>query len=182
MAGDRYFINDPFGTHFLTLTIVDWVDLFSRPVYKSIITESLTYCTQHKGLVIYGWVLMSNHLHLLARTEPPHTLSAFLRDFKKFTSKQITAAIETQPESRRKWLLDRFSFEAKRSRRAEIYKVWKDDNHAMQCHTETFFRQKLTYLHTNPVRQGIVLEADHYLYSSAVDYSGMKGLVPVIVA
>jgi REP element-mobilizing transposase RayT len=179
MPGDRYFITDPFGTYYLTLTVVDWVDVFTRPVYKQIIVDSLNYCTQQKGLRLNAWVLMSNHLHLIARTEAPGTMSIFLRDFKKFTSKKVVSAIQSESESRREWLLDRFAFEAQRRGRAEQFKFWRDDNHAEWLHTPRFFDQKLQYLHANPVRQGIVEYPDEYLQSSAVDYAGRKGLVKV---
>jgi REP element-mobilizing transposase RayT len=84
-------------TYFLTLTVVDWVAVFTRPCYKQILVDSLRYCQQAKGLAIYAWVLMSNHLHLLASaTKEGISLSDILRGFKKFTSKKIVEAIEAE--------------------------------------------------------------------------------------
>ncbi len=74
---------------FVTDTVVDWVDIFTRPVYKHIIVDSLKYCQQHKGLIIYAWVLMSNHLHAIVGTTGDNALSDIWRDFKKFTSREI---------------------------------------------------------------------------------------------
>ena len=51
--------------YFTTTTVVDWIDVFTRPIYKQIILDSLTYCQQEKGLDIYAWVLMTNHLHMV---------------------------------------------------------------------------------------------------------------------
>ena len=51
----------PGNIYFLTMTVVDWVDVFTRPFYRHIITDSLNYCVKEKGLVIHAWVLMSNH-------------------------------------------------------------------------------------------------------------------------
>ena len=72
--------------YFLTLTVIDWVDIFIRPDYKHIIVDSLRHCQNEKGLELYAWCLMSNHLHLIAavREENRYTLSDILRDFKKF--------------------------------------------------------------------------------------------------
>src|ERR1700722_3416266 len=95
-------------TYFLTLTVVDWVDIFTRPVYKNIITDSLGYCIRDKGLQLNAWVLMSNHLHLVASATGKDSLSDILRDMKKYTSKKIVGTIELVPESRRDWLLYRF--------------------------------------------------------------------------
>lgn len=95
--------------YFITITVVDCVDIFTRPKYKHIILDSLTYCQQKKGLKIYAWVLMSNHLHMLVSVGQGHTLADVVRDFKKFTSKKILAELEEDmQESRREWMLEHF--------------------------------------------------------------------------
>ena len=88
--------------------------------------------------------------------------------------------MDTISESRKEWLLDKFSFEAKRTRRAENYKVWKDDNHAIDL-SHIDLMEKVNYFHNNPVRAGLVDFPEHYVYSSARDYIGEKGLVKVTV-
>ena len=180
MSGDRYRITDQHNPYFLTCTIVHWIDLFTRKDYRDIVVQSLNYCIEQKHLIVYSWVIMSNHVHLVVRCEPPGEMSAFLRDFKKFTSKKIADTIMEIPESRREWLLDKFGFEAKRTRRAENYKIWKDDNHAIDL-TDIDMMEKIDYVHNNPVRAGWVDVPAHYLYSSAIDYAGGKGLVKVVV-
>lgn len=72
----------------MTDTVVDWVDIFTRPKYKHIIIESLKYCQQEKGLIIYAWVLMTNHLHAIVGVDDSKNISEIWRDFKKFTSKK----------------------------------------------------------------------------------------------
>lgn len=176
---DRYIIADQEGTYFLTMTVVHWIDLFTRREYKDIVVDSLNYCVRQKGVILYGWVLMTNHLHLIARTEKPHTMSGFLKDFKKFTSKSCMEVIQNIQESRKDFLLDKFGFEAYITRRAEQFKVWQDGNHPVLLETQSFLLQRLHYLHDNPVRQGIVENPEEYIYSSAMDYSGRKGLVKV---
>lgn len=176
MAGDRYHIVAQHDAYFITCTVVEWIDIFTRVTHKQIIVESLIYCIEHKGLVLNGWVIMTNHIHLIAYCKPPHRMSDFLRDFKKFTSKKLAAAIADTPESRRDWLLDKFNFNARSSRRAENYKIWTDDNHAIHLQYVDAL-QKLFYIHDNPVKAGIVENPEHYLYSSARDYAGLKGLI-----
>ena len=181
MSGDKYFISDQHATYFLTFTIVDWIDVFTRKDYKEIIVDSLNYCIDHKGLDCFAWVLMSNHMHLIARANPPARLSDIIRDFKKYTSKKIVNTIETINESRREWLLHKFEYAAHSTGRAENYKVWRDDNHAICLDEAGWLEQRLNYIHQNPVRQLIVANECDYLYSSAYDYSGKKGLVKVTV-
>ena len=96
----RYKILDQNGLNYLTLTIVEWIDLFTRPVYKDIIIDSLKYCQEHKELKIHAYVIMSNHLHLILSTEASAGLSSILRSFKSHTAKQILKYLQdkTQPE------------------------------------------------------------------------------------
>jgi REP element-mobilizing transposase RayT len=174
MSGDRYYITDQHATYFLTFTVVDWIDVFTRPDYKTIITDALNYRSENKGWEINAWVLMSNHLHLVVKTQPPFRMSDTLRDFKKFTSKKILEAIKQSPESRREWLLDKFSYHARISGRAKDYKLWRDDNHAIYLDNATMTRQRIDYIHENPVVAMIVANAEDYLLSSANVYAGSK--------
>ena len=160
---------------------MDWVDVFTRPVYKHILLDSLRYCQKEKGLELYAWCLMSNHIHLIASAKEGANLSDILRDFKKFTNKAIITAIKEEPESRRDWLLDRFAFAGAKEVKVKNYKFWQDGIEAKEIHSNTFLEQKLEYIHQNPVRAEIVSEPDHYLYSSACDYAGEKGLLDVIL-
>lgn len=168
--------------YFITTTVVDWVDLFTRPKYKHIIVDSLAYCQENKGLKIYAWVLMSNHLHMIVSAGAETTVSDILRDFKKFTSKRILAELEVDPqESRREWMLDRYRFAAASDKKITNYRFWQDGYHPMLLYSHDFFLQKLNYIHQNPVRQEIVARQEEYLYSSAIDYAGGKGMLEVMV-
>lgn len=183
MSGDRYLITDQNACYFLTFTVVDWVDVFTRPVYKQIIVDSLNFCIEKKGLVVYGWCLMTNHIHLIAQAKQGHKLSHVIRDFKKFTANNVLKAIQDEPESRKDWMLYRFEFAGKFMKRIEKYHFWQDGSHAIYLdpYKPEMFKQRLNYTHQNPVRTGIVENAADYLYSSARDYCGTRGLVNVVV-
>ena len=166
------------------MSVVDWVDIFTREDYRYVIVDSLKYCQKEKGLEIYAWRLISNHLHLIASAKENGqiTLSDILRDFKKFTSKAITRKITEIPESRRKWLLDRFEFAGRYNKKIEYYKFWQDGNEPKEIFSTEFLKQKMAYIHENPVRAGWVFEPQHYKYSSAINYSGGNWLIDVIFA
>jgi putative transposase len=168
--------------YYLTLTVVDWVDTFTRPIYKHIIVDSKRYCQEQKGLELYAWCLMSNHLHLIAAGAEGVLLSDILRDFKKHTSKKITAAIEGEHESRRTWMLNRFEYAGRNDKKIKYYKFWQDGNEAKEVYSNEFLDQKLEYIHMNPVVAEIVDEPEYYRYSSARDYAGESGLLNVILA
>ena len=94
MSGDRYQIREQNSIHYLTFTVVDWIDVFTRIDYKQSIVQSLNYCIEHKGLEVYAWVLMTNHMHLIAKAKSNYRLSEIIRDFKKFTP--TSSAFATQ--------------------------------------------------------------------------------------
>ncbi|RDV14522.1 transposase [Pontibacter diazotrophicus] len=167
--------------YYLTLTVVDWVDVFTRPTYKHLLLESVRYCQKEKGLELYAWCLMTNHIHFIASAKEGSSLSDVLRDFKKYTNKVIINAIQQEPESRRVWLLDRFAFAGSRDAKIQKNKFWQEGNEAKEIHSNAFLEQKLEYIHQNPVKAEIATEPEHYLYSSARDYAGEKGLLDIIL-
>jgi len=168
--------------YFLTMTVVSWIDVFTRPVYKHIIVDALKYNQENKGLIIYGWCLMSNHIHIIAEADEGYHLSDILRDFKKFTSKAIVKEIEENPqESRRKWMLNEFEFAGRYKSNIKYYKFWQDGNEAKEIHSTSFLEQKLEYIHDNPVKAEIVENAVEYIYSSAKNYAGEPGLIDVVL-
>jgi len=102
MSDAGYQIRDQFAVHFITFSVVEWIDVFTRAQYADIVVESLRYCQLNKGLNVHAWCLMSNHIHLIVSTNEPKTLSEVLRDFKKFTSSRIIKVIETNTKESRK--------------------------------------------------------------------------------
>ena len=169
--GFAYKITDQQGIYFITATVVQWIDVFTRKEYKDIVIGSLEFCRKKKGLNIFGWVIMSNHLHAIVSCGEGFELSDTLRDFKKFTSTQITEAIENNPkESRKNWLVWLL-------KNKEGITFWQEGNHPEEIRTMDFFRQKLNYIHQNPVRSGIVEKEEEYIYSSARDFYDKKGLL-----
>ncbi len=89
MSEAGYQIRDQHAVYFITFSVIEWVDIFSRSIYSDIVVESLAFCQKNKGLNIHAWCIMSNHLHLIVSTKLSFALSDVLRDFKKFTSNQI---------------------------------------------------------------------------------------------
>ena len=167
------------SVYFLTFTIVGWVDLFTRKVYRDIVIESFRFCQENKGLDLFAYVIMSNHLHLIARSREGD-LSSVVRDFKSYTSLKFLEAIDNERESRRDWMKVVFGYHGKFAK-GQDFKIWRRDNHAEVIFSEQFFKQKLNYIHNNPVKAGIVERPEHYLYSSARNYAGLDALLDVIV-
>ena len=166
---ERYKIIDSSIPTFVTLTIVDWIDLFMRRRYMQVLDESLTYCIEHKGLKVHAYVYMTSHLHFIISSEGEE-LQNILRDFKKFTSKKLIETIKEIPESRREWLLDKFSFNAQVKERAKNYKVWQDGFHPVILDNGSKISQRIKYIHDNPVETGLVNHEKDWANSSYLVY------------
>jgi REP element-mobilizing transposase RayT len=176
-----YQIQDQNGLYFLTFQIVDWVDIFTRRIYKDVVIDSLKFCVDNKGLNLFAYVIMSNHIHLIASAEKGHNLSDIVRDFKKYTARLFLENMNEPFESRSDWMLKRFEFAAKRHKRNSKYQIWTHENHAVELISTKFVEQKLNYIHENPVRAGIVESPEDYLYSSARNYSSLPTFLNVIL-
>ncbi len=175
---EGYIIRDQTLPYYITATVVDWIDIFTRQTYRDSIIESLDYCIKNKGMILYGYVIMSNHIHLIIQSEDGK-LSDLIRDFKKFTAKNILDKIQAVPESRKEWMLERFKLAAEKHTRNKNYQFWQYGNHAEEIYSNKFMWSKLDYIHLNPVRAGLVEKASHYIYSSASNYINDSGLLKI---
>jgi len=179
----NYKIEDQNGLYFLTMTLVNWVDLFTRPIYCKIILDSLSFCQKEKGLNIHAYVIMPSHLHLILQTENPKGLSNIIQTFKSFTSKEILKYIKNYSniESRRYWLLKTFEYKAKYNKRDSKYQIWQRGNHPIVLFSPRAIRINLNYIHNNPVNSGFVNNPEHFRYSSASNYFDGTGLIDIVI-
>lgn len=166
--------------YYITMTVVGWLDVFTRKNHRDVLIESLKYCQKEKGLIIYAYVIMSNHIHMIVQTNEPHQIKDTIRDFKKFTSKKILFQIQNEPESRREWMLKIFEDEAEQSKKHKTYKFWQVGNHAIEVFTEKFIWDKINYIHENPVRAGLVKQQWDWIYSSASNYPDEESVLEVL--
>ena len=164
-------------SYYLTLTVVGWVDVFTRQSHKDALIESLRYCIKNKGLNVYAYCLMTNHLHMVVNCNEPFQLKDVIRDFKRHTVKTIIDQIINKPESRREWMLREFAEAGDKNARNKTYKFWKSGNHAIELFTEKFVWEKINYIHNNPVKEKFVKNPQQWLYSSASNYWFGKGLL-----
>ena len=160
----RYKITEKEGIYFVTSTIVEWMPVFTSQKYCDIIIESIKYCKVHKGLKLYAFVLMDNHIHLIVKAPE---LSDTLASFKKFTAKEI---IDQLKQDSKQWLLSQLAFYKKKYKTESDYQVWQEGSHPQLMLNEEMLRQKVKYIHCNPVRRGLVDSPEHWSYSSYRNY------------
>ncbi len=178
----------PDGLYFISFAVPGhdpgcaWVDVFTRRDYKDIMVESLCFCQKEKGLLLFAWVIMSNHVHLIARAAEGARLQDIIRDLKKYTSKQIIKAIEEHPgESRREWMLLFFSEAGESNSNNKDFQFWQQHNKPIALTTNEMIARYLNYLHENPVKEGYVEFAEDDVYCSAPAIAGKPGLLKLEV-
>lgn len=164
----KYKFVDPKGLYFISFATVEWIDVLTRPVYKDIIVDSLRFCQSTKGLLLYEWVIMANHVHVLAASKDGYSLSDILRDLKKFASGKIhTAIMQNATESRREWMLGRLVEAGLANNQNRAFQLWQQNNQPMLVDTDTSIDRVVDYIQMNPVKEGIVDLPEAYCNSSA---------------
>lgn len=121
---------------------------------------------------------MTNHIHIVCQSQTGK-LSDTVRDFKSFSTKEIIKYIEENVESRKEWLLYLSKFYANKTNQNKEYKLWTNDNHPEEIISADFLKQRVNYIHENPVRAGWVNEPQYYVYSSASNYILGEGIMDI---
>ena len=153
--------------YFITLTVVGWIDIFTRRRYCDLIIDNLKICIEKKGLIVYAYVIMPSHIHIVARQEEGK-LDTLLRDFKSYTAKKIIKLIIEEPgESRKDWLLHMFKYYGRFRKQNSEYMFWQKTSHPTELSYPSIIDQKMEYIYNNPVVAGFVTEPEAWLYSSA---------------
>ncbi len=158
------------GLYFVSFATVYWIDVFTRQLYFNVLVESVSYCRATKGMELYAYCFMPSHVHFIFRSnnEDP---SGLLRDFKNFTAKSVIGAIENNAqESRKEWLLKMFERAGKEKSNISKYQFWQHHNKPIELWSEKVIKQKIDYIHNNPVISGFVASPEDWKYSSARNY------------
>jgi putative transposase len=169
---------DPDHLYFITTTAVERVHIFSRDCIKQVIVKSLQFIHTQHWINLYAFVIMPNHIHLMVRFFPGYQLPGVMRDFKKFTSKQIFHSFEEHSDQEVLGFLSR----AAQSSPKQTFKVWEDDYDARNVFSSDFLWQKLEYIHHNPCRPQwkLAKKPEEYAWSSARYYiTGQHSIILV---
>jgi len=177
----KYKFRDKESIYFISFATVYWIDVFIRNEYKEILIDSWKFCQKEKGLDIYAWIIMSSHIHMIIGSRE-NKLEDIVRDMKSYSSRQIKRAIMEHPgESRKEWMLWMFERAGTKNSNNNNYQFWQQHNKPIELYNNEIMQQKLDYLHNNPVESGIVSRPEDYVFSSAGDYCGEKGLIDIIL-
>lgn len=173
----KYKFSDSSKLYFISFAVVHWIDLFIRKEYKDIVLDSWRFCQQEKDLEIYGWCIMTSHVHMIigSRGRP---LDKIVSEMKSYTSRSLRKAIEAHKgESRKEWMLWMMQRTGNKNGNNNDWQLWQQHNQPIELSIPEMFYQKLEYIHLNPVEAGFVEREEDYWYSSARDFNGKKGLI-----
>jgi putative transposase len=163
---ERYRIVEEASIYFVTYTVVEWLPVFTTEAACQIVTESMNYCHEGKGLCTNGFVIMPTHMHAIFFDElfDNERLQKSLADFRKFTGRRMCEYID-------RYMSEQFSRTLRTSSTAgRERRFWQPSRHVEGIQSERFWEQKLNYIHDNPCRKGFVSKAEDWRYSSAKYY------------
>ena len=167
----RFVGND--APYFMTMTVNYWLPVFTRPETVEILLESWRFLRERHDFLLHGYVVLENHLHLIAGSPQ---IGKDTQRFKSYTARQIIDHLESAKARRLLHLLTRF----KRAHKIQSdHQLWEEGSHPQRIESEAVMRQKLEYIHYNPVKRGFVDLPEHWRWSSARNYSEGQGLIEI---
>ena len=173
MGRSRYKIHEPTYPHFITCTILHWIPIFTRVETTKIIFDSLKYLQEKENFTLYAYVILENHLHLIAQS---NDIGKSMAKFKSFTAKEIIGHLK---EKNVTTILEQLAFYKKAHKSDRELQLWQEGIQPKLIQSDEMMREKMNYIHQNPVKRGYVDEAKHWRYSSARDYEGADGLIEI---
>ena len=156
----------------MTCTVLHWIPVFTRPDTVNILLDSLSHLCG-EGVKVYAYVILENHLHLVAQSEQ---LDRDMARFKSYTAKQLIQYLHKQ---RITAILEQLEFYKKAHKNDRAYQFWQEGLHPEWIQNDAMMRQKIEYIHHNPVKRGYVDLPEHWRYSSARNYLGQEGLLEI---
>jgi putative transposase len=175
----KYKFRDNEKLYFISFAVVYWIDVFIRNEYKYEMVESWKYCIEKKGLEVYSWCIMTSHIHMIIGSHQDK-MEGIVRDMKSYTSRRLRTTISQNiKESRKEWMMWMMERAGRKNGNNNDYQLWQQHNNPIELSTNEMIDQKLNYIHQNPVEAGFVEYPEDWLFSSARDYAGRKGLMDI---
>jgi len=157
-------INFDYHPQFFTATILEWKPLLKEDTFKDIIVKSLLFLKNEGSIVVYGFVIMPNHIHLIWQIQDGFKQEMIQNRLLKFTAQQIKFRLLDTHDTQ----ISQFLVKAKDRQ----YQFWKRNALSVDLWSQTVFEQKLDYIHNNPLQHKWQLAQypEDYKYSSARFY------------
>jgi REP element-mobilizing transposase RayT len=173
MPRSRYrFVGDD-APYFMTMTVNHWLPIFTRPETVEILLDGWRWLARNADFRLHGYVILENHLHLVAHAPD---ISAVVRRFKSHSARRIIDHLNAVDARR---MLDLLALFKRRHKQDSVFQLWEEGSHPQRIEHDDVMRQKLAYIHYNPVKRGYVDLPEHWRWSSARNYAGLEGVIDV---
>ncbi len=164
MPTPRVPLEDQYGCYFVTMTVIEWINIFTKKEYFDLLAQSFQFCIDHKGLLLYEYVFMTNHLHcIMSAEEKSEGVSRIIQDLKRHTTAKMKIMLHRDNRQYIMTLLEH-SYAKKYG---TDFQIWQRENYPEMISSEQFRNVKIQYIWQNPVTAGYVLHPEDWLYSSA---------------
>ena len=160
----RYKIFNDEALYFVTSTTIEWVSIFTNEKYYNILIEAIKFYQTKSKLEIFAYVILPNHFHLILRSKE---LINIMKLIKMYSAKEI---IKQLTEDRKNQILELLRLSKKNYKTQSNYQVWQEGYKPKEILSDKMLRQKIDYIHYNPVKKGLVSEPIDWKYSSAGFY------------
>ena len=150
------------SVYFITIKTINGIHIFKRKEYFDIILSSLEYCQKSKGLLIWAYTIIINHLHLVFKIKSGFNAHETIGDFKKFTANQILKQLKKDNEFE---ILKKLRYTTIQNKKQK-HKIWKSSCYPRAIISEKFLTQKIDYTDFNAVRHGIINDIEKYPHTS----------------
>jgi REP-associated tyrosine transposase len=158
--------------HFVTFSCYQRLPLLSTPGARNVFVEALSRIRERYGFPLVGYVVMPEHVHLLIGESPSATPSLVLKVLKQRVSRDLRESVRHAPAAQRPLPL--------RSGDAELPRFWQPRFYDFNVYSAKKKREKLDYMHFNPVKRKLVNEPGAWIWSSYSFYEkGELGLTPI---
>ena len=163
--------NKPGHAHFLTFSCYKQLPLLNNERTRNWLIDAIEYTKEKYKYALWAYVIMPEHVHLLVYPlAQPYDISLFLKSIKQSVARKAKHFLQ---KSDTKWL-DKLTLN--RGPR-KVFRFWQTGtgyDRNIKSGNELF--EKFHYIHSNPVKRGLVLTPEEWLWSSARWYKGGKGI------
>lgn len=173
-------IQEPNGVFFITFTCARWLHLFSLTDGYDAVYKWFDYLKM-RGHYIIGYVIMSNHVHVMIGFRTSYTsINTIVSNGKRFMAYELVKRLEMQNKKEMLELLASYVTKTERLQKQK-HIVFQPSFDWKECYSLPFMKQKVDYMHLNPCKASLVKMPEDYAHSSAkYYYTGEQGVYPVI--
>jgi len=160
--------------YFVTLTVIAKIPVFTNSKYMNVLIDNFEFYRKNEGLKIFYYVIMDNHVHMIILHEDH--VGVILKNYKSYTAGKILSYLK---KDERRWIIYLMEKYKKQYKTESKYQFWQEGSHPQLIQSWEMLKQKVDYIHFNPVKRGIVSEPEDWLYSSARNFSDRETVFEV---